>query len=148
MQADGRLIEDVADAEEMAAQVRRQPGPLDFAAGKRRRRAVEREIAESHLLQKAKAMADLGDQSSPHAPREEGRSPINRQVLRRRCCRARPCMAFRLCNSISVYRAAPFLTRSVRTTMRLKKANRVIHCERRDFMYTLALKQDGSNFAP
>src|SRR5205814_9159151 len=47
VQSQGRLVENVADAEQTAAEVRRQTGALGFAAGEGRRRAVEREIARS-----------------------------------------------------------------------------------------------------
>ena len=42
MQADGRLVEDVADAAQVRAELRREPDALRFAAGERRRGAVER----------------------------------------------------------------------------------------------------------
>ena len=62
MQAHGRLVEDVADAEEAAAEVRRQAGALGFAAGEGRRGPVEREIAEADLVQETKALGDFAQQ--------------------------------------------------------------------------------------
>src|SRR5258706_12986919 len=62
MQPDGRLIEDVADAAQVRAELRREANALRLATRERRRRAVEREIAESHLAQEAQARAELGDQ--------------------------------------------------------------------------------------
>src|SRR5258706_6617315 len=62
MQPDGRLIEDVADAAQVRAELRREANALRLATRERRRRAVERQIAESHLAQEAQARAELGDQ--------------------------------------------------------------------------------------
>src|ERR1019366_1848263 len=59
VQTHGRLVEDVADAEQTAAQMRGQAGPLGFAAGQRRCRAVEREVAETDLLEKSEALGDF-----------------------------------------------------------------------------------------
>ena len=55
MQANGRLIEHVADALQVRAELRRQPDALCLAAGERRRRAVERQVAQAHALQETQA---------------------------------------------------------------------------------------------
>ena len=55
VQADGRLVEDVADAAQVGAQLRREADALRLAARERRRAAIEREVAQPHLLQEAQA---------------------------------------------------------------------------------------------
>src|SRR5581483_7494099 len=51
MEADRRLVEDVQDADELGADLRRQPQPLRLAARERRGRAVEREIADTDVVE-------------------------------------------------------------------------------------------------
>ena len=53
VQADARLIEDIQNAHERRADVRRQANTLAFTAGKRRRRTGKRQIFETHVAQKA-----------------------------------------------------------------------------------------------
>ena len=60
MQPGGRLVEDVDDAEQVGADLRRQPQPLQLAWRERRRAAVEREIAEAERLQRLDARDDIG----------------------------------------------------------------------------------------
>jgi len=62
VQPDGRLIEDVADANQPRAKMGRQAGALDFAAGKRWRRPVQCQVAKTDLLQKAQPMQNLAQQ--------------------------------------------------------------------------------------
>ena len=52
MQADGRFVEHVAHALQVAAELRREPDALRFAAGQRGRGAIEAQIAEADFLQK------------------------------------------------------------------------------------------------
>ena len=59
MQADRRLVENVQHADQAAADLPGQANALRFAAGKRRRRAVEREIVEPDILQEAEPAADF-----------------------------------------------------------------------------------------
>ena len=59
MQADRRLVEDVEHADQPAADLPGQPDPLHFAAGKRRRGAVEREILEPHVAEELQPAADF-----------------------------------------------------------------------------------------
>jgi len=61
MEADSRLIEHVADADESRADLRRQADALRFSAGKRRGFAVEREVSKANVLHEAEACADLAD---------------------------------------------------------------------------------------
>ena len=61
MQADRRLVEHVADALQVAAELRGKADALRFAAAQRRRRAVERQIAEADLFQEFEPALDLGD---------------------------------------------------------------------------------------
>jgi hypothetical protein len=46
-----RLVEDVDDAEQVRPHLRRQPQPLQFAGGQRRRTAVERQVAQPQVEQ-------------------------------------------------------------------------------------------------
>ena len=62
VEADGGLVEDVADAAQVRAELRGQPDPLRFAAGERRGGAVESEIPEADLPQKAQPRAELGQE--------------------------------------------------------------------------------------
>ena len=59
MQADGRLIEHVERADQLRAQRRGQLDALRLAAGKRGGEAIEREIVEPHLIQKAQPLLNL-----------------------------------------------------------------------------------------
>ena len=59
MQPDRGLVEDVEHAREPRADLRGQANPLALAAGERRGFAVEREIAEAHLVEKLEPRADL-----------------------------------------------------------------------------------------
>ena len=61
VQADGRLVEDVAHAAQVGAELRREADALRLAAGERRRRAVERQVAQADLLEEAEARLQLGD---------------------------------------------------------------------------------------
>ncbi len=61
VQADGRLVEHVAHALQVAAELRREADALRLAARERRRGAVERQVAEADLLEELEAAADLGD---------------------------------------------------------------------------------------
>ena len=61
VQADRRLVEHVAHALQIRAELRRQADALRLAARKRGRGAVERQVAEAHLLQELEAAPDLGD---------------------------------------------------------------------------------------
>ena len=61
VQADGRLVEHIHDAGQARADLAREADALRFAAGQRLRRAVEREIVESDVGEKAQAIADLAD---------------------------------------------------------------------------------------
>ncbi len=60
MQADGRFVEDVADAAQIGTELGGQADALRFAARQCRRGAVKRQIAETDLLQKRQTVADLG----------------------------------------------------------------------------------------
>ena len=62
MQANGGLVEHVAHALQVAAQLRRQPDALGLAATERGRPPVQCQVAQAHLLQKLQPAANLGDQ--------------------------------------------------------------------------------------
>ena len=59
VQADGRLVQDIQDADEARADLRGQTDALALAAGERRGRARERQVAQAHGLQKRQPGADL-----------------------------------------------------------------------------------------
>ncbi|EDT04028.1 hypothetical protein BamIOP4010DRAFT_2429 [Burkholderia ambifaria IOP40-10] len=61
MQADRRLVEHVAHALQVAAELRGEPDALGFAARQARRGAIEAQVAEPDLLEKREAAADLAD---------------------------------------------------------------------------------------
>ena len=61
VQTDGGLIEHIADALQVGAQLRGQPYALRLATRKRRGRAVEREVGQAHLHEEVQAAADFGD---------------------------------------------------------------------------------------
>ena len=51
MQAGGRLVEDVDDAEQAGAQLGGEPQPLELAGRERGRAAVEAQVAEAEVEQ-------------------------------------------------------------------------------------------------
>jgi hypothetical protein len=59
VQADGRLVQDVEDADERRADLRGEPDALRLAARQRRRRAVHRQVADAHVVEEAQALLDL-----------------------------------------------------------------------------------------
>ena len=59
VKADGRLVEHVERAREPGAELRGQAQALDLAARKRARRAIEREVAEPDLVEKAQPLREL-----------------------------------------------------------------------------------------
>jgi hypothetical protein len=62
MQADGGFVEHVADALQVAAELRREADALRLAAAQGRRAAVEREVAEADFFEDFETAADFGDQ--------------------------------------------------------------------------------------
>ena len=68
VQADGGLVEHVAHALQVAAQLRRQPDALRLAAAERGRGAVQRQVAQAHVGQEFEPAPDLGD----HVARDLG----------------------------------------------------------------------------
>ncbi len=61
MQADRRFVEHVADALQVAAELRGEPDALGFATRQARRRTIEAQVAEPDFLEKREAAADLAD---------------------------------------------------------------------------------------
>ena len=59
VQADRRLVEDVEHADELRADLRRQPDALRLAARERLRGAVEREVADADVVEERQPLADL-----------------------------------------------------------------------------------------
>ena len=81
MQADGRLVEHVAHALQVRAELRGEPDALRLAARERRRGAVERQIAQARPARGTQARADLGEQ---HRARSRARAPSRRRRRRTR----------------------------------------------------------------
>ena len=61
VQADRGLVEDVEDADELGADLRRQPQPLRLAARERLRGAVELEVADADVVEEGQPLADFLD---------------------------------------------------------------------------------------
>ena len=61
VQADGRLVENVAGADEPRAERRGELNTLRFAAGERGGEAVEREVLEPDVVEEFEALADLDE---------------------------------------------------------------------------------------
>ena len=59
MQADGRLIADVEDADEAGTYLRREPDALGLAAAEGRGGAFEGEVVEADVVEEAKPRLDL-----------------------------------------------------------------------------------------
>ncbi|NZA02359.1 hypothetical protein H0I39_12400 [Ottowia beijingensis] len=77
MQSDGRLVEHVAHALQVAAQLRRQADALRLAAAERGRAAIQREVAQADLFEEVEAALDLGDQVA----RDVGVTAFQRQAV-------------------------------------------------------------------
>src|SRR5690606_15736568 len=76
MKTDRRLVEDVADAPQIRAELRREPDALRFAAGERRRAAIERQITETDAIEKLEAADELGQ----HVARDLALSALELQT--------------------------------------------------------------------
>ena len=61
VQADRRFVEDVTHAAQIGPQLRRDSNALRLAPGKRGRGAIEREIAQAHVVEKFEPGLELGD---------------------------------------------------------------------------------------
>ena len=61
VQADRGLVEDVEDADQARADLGREPDPLRLAARQRRRRALERQVADPDRVEEPEPLADLAD---------------------------------------------------------------------------------------
>ena len=59
VQADRGLVEDVEHAHEARPDLGREPDPLRLAAGQRRRRPLERQVADADRVEEAQALDDL-----------------------------------------------------------------------------------------
>ena len=68
VQPDRRLVQDVQDAGESAADLAGQTDALRFAAGKRRRRPAERQVLESDIHQELQSVGDLAEQLAGYLP--------------------------------------------------------------------------------
>src|SRR5207302_4484190 len=61
VEADRRLVEDIEDADELRADLRREPQTLSLAARERRGRAVEVDVADADVVEECQPLADLLD---------------------------------------------------------------------------------------
>ena len=59
MQSDARLVQDVEHAHQARADLRGQPDTLRFAAAERAALAVQREVAQADIAQKAQPGPDF-----------------------------------------------------------------------------------------
>ena len=59
VEADRRLVEDVEDADELRADLRREAEPLRLAARERRRRAIQGQVADADIVEERQALANL-----------------------------------------------------------------------------------------
>ena len=59
MQADRGLVEDVKDSDQRRPDLGGQPDPLCLAARQRCRRALERQVADAHVVEEAQPLVDL-----------------------------------------------------------------------------------------
>ena len=87
VQPDRRLVEDVEDADQAAADLRRQPDPLRLSPGERRRRPVEAQVVEPDIEQEPKPLVDLLEHRARRSCRsrsDSSRSPRNAAALRDR----------------------------------------------------------------
>src|SRR5438105_14144392 len=64
MQPDGRLVQDVEDAGQPAADLAGKPDTLRLAAGESRRRPAERQVVESNIDKELQSVADLAQHLS------------------------------------------------------------------------------------
>ena len=78
MQPDRRLVEDVANAAQIGAELRGEANALGFAAGQRRRGAVEREITQADEVEKAEPAFELRQ----HVARNLAFSRLELQLLK------------------------------------------------------------------
>ena len=62
MQADGGLVEHVANALQVAAELGGEADALRLAAAERGRAAVQREVVETHFFEESQAAFDFGQQ--------------------------------------------------------------------------------------
>ncbi len=59
VEADAGLVQHIEHALELAADLRGETDPLTLAAGQGGRAAVQGEVAQSHIIEKAQALTDL-----------------------------------------------------------------------------------------
>ena len=62
MQTDGRLVQHIANALQIAAQLRGQPDALRLAARERGRTTVQRQVAQAHVFEKLQPALDFRHQ--------------------------------------------------------------------------------------
>ena len=59
VQSNGRLVQNIEDAAQFGSNLRSQTDALSLAAGERTCRALERDVAQPHRIQKLQALDDL-----------------------------------------------------------------------------------------
>ena len=79
VQADRRLVEDVHHADQPRADLAREADALRLAARQRLGAAVEGQVVEADVGEKAEAVADLLDDLTAIAPRQPGSSSVRKK---------------------------------------------------------------------
>ena len=101
VEPDRRLVEDVEHADELRADLRREPEALRLAARERPRRAVEVQVADADVVEERQPLADLLQDASPDQllgrrqlelveEAERGRHRLLREGVDRRARRPSP----------------------------------------------------------
>ena len=80
VQADGRFVDDVARALQVAAELRREANALRLAAAQGRRRAVERQVGVADFEQELEPAADLADHVAGDAGLAQGQRAFELQA--------------------------------------------------------------------
>ena len=80
VQADGRLVEDVEDADQAGTDLGGQPDPLRLAAGQRAGRPVQREVVEADVEQEVQPLLDLLEHALADLPLPGGQVEVAQVV--------------------------------------------------------------------
>ena len=79
VEPDRGLVEDVEDADELRADLGREPEPLRLAARERERGAVELEVADADVVEEGQARADLLEDPGRDVPLAFGQLELRRR---------------------------------------------------------------------
>ena len=89
VQADRGLVEDVEHADQARADLGREPDPLRLAARERRRRALQRQVADADVVEEAQPLVDLAHDQPRDRPLGLGQLERLDPLERRRAPTAR-----------------------------------------------------------